>query len=308
MKTIAEHKLGEAIRTKGYIKSSARATTNSGSPYLSLTFADTSGSINGKLWNVTPAQERLLVQGTVVEFAGTVSEYAGRLQVTLQSVDRASGDVADFVQSAPTDIAKLRAHIEQTVHNMNHVTLQRISQHFLTQFADTLYEYPAAKSMHHAYRGGLAHHISGMLRIAEAVVPNYPGINADLLYTAIIIHDLGKTVELTDPFSPEYSLEGSLLGHISLLFGELVKVESYFPGDESLLLLKHMVLAHHGKLEWGSPKKPATIEAYLLHQIDLMDANMNALSQALADVEVGDMSPKLFALDNQSFYKHHLTP
>lgn len=308
MKTISEYKLGEAIRTKAYIKNATKGVASSGAPYLSLTFGDTGGTIEGKLWNVTPAQERILVTNTVVDVTGTISEYGGRPQISLQSVVQATGDVSDFVQSAPVDINKLRAHIEQTVYEMNHVTLQKIAQHFLTLFDKSLYEYPAAKKMHHAYRGGLAHHISGMLTLAKTAAAQYPGINIDLLNAGIIIHDLGKTVELTDPFSPEYSLEGNLLGHIPILFGELVKLESWFPGDESVLLLKHIVLSHHGKFEWGSPKQPGIIEAQLLHYIDHMDANMNALSTAMQSVEVGDMSPKIYAVNNQAFYQHTLTP
>lgn len=310
MKTIKEHDVGQHIKTKAYIQHAARNVAKNQKPYLSLTFADTSGNIEGKLWNVTDTQVKLLTVGTVVEFEGVISYYGDRLQVNLSEVHPATGDIQDLLPASPVDIKPIRDYIEAVVDNMQHDTLQRIVKHFLTKYEDAFYTYPAAKRIHHAYRGGLAHHVEGMLRMAKTMCDLHPDVHADLLYTAVIIHDIGKTIELTDAFTPEYSLEGTLIGHISLIQNEFHELRKWFPngdGPRTLLLLQHMVLSHHGRLEWGSPVTPGILEAQILHQLDTLDANVNAIENALAETDEDAYTANLFALDNKKFYKHGLS-
>lgn len=310
MKTIKEFDVGQTIEAKAYIQHATPGVAKNRKPYLTLVFADTSGTIEGKLWNVTDTQRKQLTVGTVVSFKGVVSYFVDRLQVNLSEVYPATGELKDLLAPSPVDIPAIQAHIEQVVANMQNDILQRIVKHFLTKYAESFYSFPAAKRIHHAYRGGLAHHVSGMLHLAEAVVKQHPKIHADLLYAGIIIHDIGKTRELTDAFAPEYSLEGTLIGHISLIQDEFTELRKWYKtedGQEALLLLQHMVLSHHGRQEWGSPVTPGILEAQILHQLDQLDANMNSIEHALANTEDDQYTESLFALSNKKFYKHTLS-
>ena len=143
-----------------------------------------------------------------------------------------------------------------------------------------------------------------MLRIANAICELYPSLNKDLLFSGITLHDLGKTIELSGPVVPEYTVEGKLLGHISISQAIIKETadEMHISGEE-VVLLQHMILAHHGKNEYGSPVLPQIKEAEVLYLIDNMDARINMLDKALETVEPGSFSKRVFALENRAFYK-----
>lgn len=144
-----------------------------------------------------------------------------------------------------------------------------------------------------------------MLGIARQLHELYPSINKDLLYAGIILHDIGKIKELSGVVSTTYTLEGKLLGHITIMVEEIAEMakELQVEEKEEVLILQHLILSHHGKAEWGSPKPPMVKEAELLHIIDLIDAKMNMLDKALDKVQPGEFTERLFAMDNRSFYK-----
>ena len=143
-----------------------------------------------------------------------------------------------------------------------------------------------------------------MLDLAKAIASLYPSLDNDLLYAGVILHDLGKVMELSGPISTVYTVEGNLLGHISIMVNEIGKAadELSISGEE-VMILQHLVFSHHGKAEWGSPKPPLIKEAEILHYIDNIDAKMNMLDRALERVKPGEFSERVFALDNRSFYK-----
>jgi 3'-5' exoribonuclease len=143
-----------------------------------------------------------------------------------------------------------------------------------------------------------------MLDLAKAIAQLYPSLDTDLLYAGVILHDLGKVIELSGPISTTYTVAGNLLGHISIMVNEIGKAaEELNIHGEEVMVLQHMVLSHHGKAEWGSPKPPLIKEAEILHLIDNIDAKMNMLDRALERVKPGEYTEKIFALDNRSFYK-----
>lgn len=143
-----------------------------------------------------------------------------------------------------------------------------------------------------------------MLKLSEAICDLYPTLNRDLLYAGVILHDIGKVIELSGPVGTMYTVEGNLLGHISIMVNEIGQAanELKIEGEE-VMLLQHLVLSHHGKEEWGSPKKPMIQEAEILHYIDNIDAKMNMLTRALDKTKPGEFTERLFPLDNRSFYK-----
>ena len=173
----------------------------------------------------------------------------------------------------------------------------------INKFGDKLYSYPAAVSIHHEYSSGLLMHSISMADLANYLCPVYD-CDHDLMITGCLLHDMGKIIELEGPIVYKYSTEGKLLGHISIMAAELrkaadeLKIKSEIP-----LLLEHMVLSHHGQQEFGSPVMPYTKEALLLSLIDNLDSKMVVVNKAVADVEPGNFSNKVFSLDNRSFYK-----
>ena len=145
-----------------------------------------------------------------------------------------------------------------------------------------------------------------MLDLAKAISTLYPSINKDLLYGGIILHDIGKTIELSGPIATEYTVQGKLIGHISILQSEIIEAaKKHNITGEVVTLLQHMVLSHHGKLEYGSPVLPVILEAEVMYQIDNMDSKIVMINKALKDVEVGGSSNRIMGLDGRSFYKHH---
>ena len=151
---------------------------------------------------------------------------------------------------------------------------------------------------------GLAYHVVSMLDLAKAIAMLYPSLNKDLLYAGVILHDLGKVMELSGPVSTVYTVEGNLLGHITIMITEIGKAADELDiKAEEIMILQHLVLSHHGKAEWGSPKPPLVREAEVLHYIDNIDAKINMMDRALEKVNPGEFTERVFALDNRSFYK-----
>src|SRR5690625_2187742 len=183
--------------------------------------------------------------------------------------------------------------------------MQRIVRTFIKNHQEDVFIYPAASRNHHGYASGLAHHIVSMLGLAREVCKLYPQLKNDLLYAGVILNDLGKLKELSGVITTSYTLEGKLLGHIPMMVEESGNVakELKVEGEEEVFILQHLVLSHHGKAEWGSPKPPLVQEAEILHFIDQIDAKMNMLDRSLSKVKPGEFTERLFAMDNRSFYK-----
>src|SRR5690625_4720190 len=212
--------------------------------------------------------------------------------------------VSDFLQKSPIAKEELQEKVMEAVFEMQNPNIQRIVRAFITKYNEDLFIYPAASKNHHAYVSGLAHHIVSMLKIGKQLCEIYPELNKDLLYAGIILHDIGKLHELSGVVSTSYTVEGNLLGHISIMVTEIKQIaeELKITGEE-VIILQHLVLSHHGKAEWGSAKPPLVREAEILHLIDLIDAKMNMLNRALDKTKPGEFTERLFALDHRSFYK-----
>ena len=165
--------------------------------------------------------------------------------------------------------------------------------------------YPAAVKNHHNYVGGLAYHTLSMARLAESVLAMYPYLNRDLLLAGILLHDLGKTIELSEPVLPEYTAAGNLLGHISLMSNLIDReaVRQKVENTEEVMLLKHLILSHHGKMEYGSPVVPMVPEAEVLTILDNLDARLVMMKDSIDQTLPGMFGPRVFALDNRMIYR-----
>ena len=309
MKKIKDFIEGDHLEVDLLVSNLTKGVTNSGAPYMSLTLQDSSKSIDAKLWDVKPEIEKALEIGKVYKFKLEINNYRNALQakvISLEPVDQASLDMSEFVMSSPISKEDLRSQISSALNSIKNENIAKIVTAMLNYYDKDVYEYPAASKIHHNFVGGLATHVCGMIKLADAISGIYPQVNRDYLVAGVILHDLGKIEEFTSPLVTEYSVEGKLLGHISILDARLLDAGKSLKLEDSkeLLLLRHMVLSHHGEYEFGSPVRPETIEAEILSYIDNIDAKINILDKAFAEIKVGEFTGKIFAMDNRMFYKH----
>ncbi|WP_203334876.1 3'-5' exoribonuclease YhaM [Planococcus beigongshangi] len=307
-KGITQRAVGETIDEFLLIKQSVKGVTTTGNPFMSLVLQDKSGDIEAKLWDTKDEHEKLFAAETIVRVGGEIHNYRGKNQLRIKSIRPAKPEenqsIGDLLPASEKSTDQLFEEIMQYLFEMENPQIQRITRHILKKHQQSVLTYPAATRNHHDYVSGLADHVVSMLQLGKALLAIYPTLNKDLLYAGIILHDIGKVFELSGPIATTYTVEGNLLGHISIMVTEISKTadELEIEGEE-VMLLQHMVLSHHGKEEWGSPKRPMIKEAEMLHYIDNIDAKMMMLDRALEKTKPGEFSERLFPLENRSFYK-----
>ncbi|WP_053365472.1 3'-5' exoribonuclease YhaM [Bacillus sp. FJAT-27245] len=307
-KKILEHETGEQVEQFLLIKNSVKGIASNGKPFLTLILQDKSGEIEAKLWDAGEDDERNYCAQNIVKVAGEIQNYRGKNQLKIRQIRPAGPHegvkIDDFLETAPVSRDEMAGKLTQYIFEMKNPNIQRITRHLLKKHQRAFMEYPAATKNHHEFVSGLAYHVVSMLDLAKVISNLYPSLDRDLLYAGIILHDMGKVLELSGPISATYTVEGNLLGHITIMVNEIGKTaEELGIAGEEVIILQHMVLSHHGKAEWGSPKPPLIKEAEILHYIDNLDAKMNMLDGALERVKPGEFSERVYALDNRSFYK-----
>lgn len=309
-KQLADFQDGDQVKVFALIKDAQIRKTRKGDDYLALTFSDRSGDLAGNFWDVDEQQEETLKPGVVVYVEGTRSAYQGKPQLNIDNVRLATVNEPnapeDYVARAPESEDKIKDDLRPFVAAITNPTWRKIVFYLLKQHGEDFFKSPAAKSNHHAYAGGLSFHTLSILRLAKAVCGLYPDINKGLLYAGALLHDLGKTVELSGAVATQYTVTGKLIGHISLIDGEICAACDELGLDQDdmqVVLLRHMVLSHHGLQEYGSPVRPELMEAEILHHLDELDASIMMMDSALAKTAPGDFTDRIFALDNRSFYR-----
>ena len=295
------------------IKSAEVRQTRAGKDYIAFTFQDDSGEIEGKLWDAQPHNVAEYTAGKVVHMQGRREVYNNTPQVNqlVLRLPRAGepNDPADFREKPPVDPKDLRDYLAQMIFKIENPVWQRVVRALYSKYDKEFYSYPAAKTNHHAFESGLAFHTATMVCLADAIGDIYPQLNKSLLFAGIMLHDLAKVIELSGPDDTEYTVRGNLIGHIALIDEEITKVLLELKIDDSkedVIVLRHVILSHHGLLEYGSPVRPRIMEAEILHMIDNLDAEMMMMTGALAKVGEGEMTSRIFAMDNRSFYKPNL--
>jgi 3'-5' exoribonuclease len=277
--------------------------------YLALTLGDRTGQIESRMWENFADGAAGFEQGDVVKVRAEVCRYNGRLQLNLDKLRVAAADeveLADYVPHTQKDVEELWSTLVRTVDSFSDLSLQALLRSFLDDpaFASAFRQAPAAKSLHHAWLGGLLEHVVSLVGLCELAARHYPEINRDLLLTGAVLHDIGKLEELSWGTSFDYTLQGQLVGHITLGIAMIEKKLAALPDFPLALriLVEHMVLSHHGKLEFGSPKLPMTPEAVLLHYLDDLDAKMHMMRSEFArheaeGGEAGEMTDWVRAMD-----------
>lgn len=289
----------------------ALLTASNGKDYFNLTLSDETGVINGKKWDVKQEEKDQFRAGELIFIEGVGSEYAGKPQLIIHSMRHVNQfdpiDESMFFPKAPASIDNLKREIYQYIEKIDNQHLYVITKTLIDRYQEPYFQFPAATKNHHAFISGLAYHVKTMLELGDCYLKLYPNINKDLLYAGIILHDLGKVVELSDHMAPEYTLEGKLIGHINICVEAIKRVadEKGFKSEE-VILLQHMVLSHHGKMEFGSPKEPMLLEAVVLHMIDEADATINMITRELEEVTPGNFTKRMRTMDGKAFYKHSL--
>ena len=306
MKMISEFTDHDHIEGQFLVGSVSKGVNANGGSYFSVDLRDASGSITAKKWDATLADEELFVSGNVISISAETNRYKDALQLkilTASLVPLEEIDVNRFLKAPPVSKEELVKKFNNYVDSIKNEDCSKLLKYLVKKFGDKVYSYPAAVSIHHEYSSGLLMHSITMADLASYLYKIYDA-DYDILITGCLLHDLGKVIELEGPIVYKYSLEGKLLGHISIMVSEIRKAAQELNiTSEIPLLLEHMVLSHHGQPDFGSPIMPLTKEALLLSLIDNLDSKMVVVNKALNDVEPGNFSNKIFPLDNRSFYK-----
>ncbi len=287
-------------------------TTQANKPYISLIFCDKTGQLEARVWD--PADPRIakdFERGDVVKARGCVQRFNDRLQMKVDQVRKALPmeiDKTDLMPATTQDVDVLWGQMLGFVESFTDPHLKLLLTTVLAdpQIASAYREAPAAKQLHHAWLGGLLEHVVSLLTLADRVAPHYPILYRDLLLTGVILHDIGKIRELSWDIGFEYTVEGVLLGHIQMGTALAEKTMDSLPGfpPKLRLLVLHMILSHHGKLEFGSPKLPMIPESLVLNFVDDLDAKMQAIQSEFDKcIREGkgpdEMSGKVWALDQR---------
>ncbi len=275
--------------------------------YLSITFQDDTGIIDAKLWNASEENMNQLKEGCVIRGKGDIIKYGQNRQMKIISIDDISTNTSaqvQFLQKAPINQDTLNKELYAYIKKISNMKIYSIVKYLYDMHIEKIIMYPAASKNHHEVVSGLAYHTLSMLKTGEALIGVYPQLNKDLIYGGILLHDIGKTVELSGPVVPSYTIEGKLLGHISIASAMIKEAADKLNiKGEEVMLLEHIVLSHHGKNEFGSPVLPQIREAEIVSFIDNMDARINMIDKLLDTIEPGEFSKRTFALENRSFYK-----
>jgi 3'-5' exoribonuclease len=256
----------------------------SGEPYLALTLGDRSGQIEAKMWDNVEEAIDAFEQDDFVKVKGLLNKYKNRFQITIHKLRRlgeAEVDFSDYLPKTTKDIGELWQTLAGFVAAFRDPYLKALIEAFMAdpEIAEAYRNAPAAKTLHHAYIGGLLDHVVSLFRTCDLVCRNYPQINRDLLLAGAFLHDIGKIHELTYNRSFSYTTRGQLLGHmvieLEMLHDKIAQVPG-FPG-ELQTLVEHLIISHHGQYEFGSPKLPMFPEALMLHYLDDLDSKMESM-------------------------------
>ena len=287
MKFIETLREGERLNDVYLCKYKQSAVTKNGKPYENLILQDKTGTIDAKIWEPNSMGIDDFDMMDYVAVVGDVTSVQGALQVNIKRVRKVREgeyDPANYLPVSEYDIEDMYKQLLSFVNGIKNPYLSKVAKHFFVENVDFVKRFKfssAAKSVHHGFVGGLLEHTLSVLKLCQFYVKQYPILNEDLLYTAALCHDIGKVYELSAFPENDYTDDGQLLGHIVMgceMVGEQIRAIDGFPkklGNE----LKHCILAHHGELEFGSPKKPALVEAVALNFADNTDAKMETLKE-----------------------------
>ena len=294
---VKDIKEGEAVRDLFLVAAKAQLSSNAGKPYLNLALRDRTGQFEARVWDRAEEIGKRFDRDDIVEVSGTAIQYQGRMQLKVHDVQKSAGtkpDMSDFLPVTKQGIEPLWKRLRALVAEIADPDLRRLLDQVYSdspeaETARRFRQAPGGKSMHHDYIGGLLEHTVSVAEICRFLSGHYEGVDRGMLIAGALLHDVGKVEELSYEGTFDYTDEGRLLGHLYMGAEYVSRVCDGIGGFplEKKMLLKHMILSHHGELEFGSPKRPKTLEAILLHFVENMDAKANAFTEAMADLREG---------------------
>jgi len=297
---VKDIKAGDKVSDTFLVLDKNMAFSQKGAPYLSLRLGDRTGDIEGRVWDRAVELDKLFRKGDVVLIQSRAASYKNMIQLSIVDIRKAGDDGADlreYALSSRFDRDEMFRGVMAFIARIENPHLKKLLESFFADpsIAEGFKEAPAAKAFHHNYIGGLLEHTLSVLHLLDRVAGHYGTLNRDLLIAGGILHDIGKIRELSHKPLIEYSDTGRLIGHIVLgvemLDAKIAQMDD-FPGQLAMEL-RHIILSHHGILEYGSPKRPKTVEALVIHYIDDMDAKVNAFRGFIenADDDESDWTP-----------------
>ena len=287
---------GETIRNIYLCKGKRSAETRNGKPYDNLILQDKTGVLDGKVWDPNSGGIADYDEMDFIEVYGEIINYNNNLQLNIKQIRKAEEteySMADYLPTSGKDTEKMYQELLGYVKKIENPYLRQVVEYYFVKdeaFIRKFKAHSAAKSVHHGFSGGLLEHTLSVVKFCEYMVGAYPILNSDVLYTAAICHDIGKIKELSPFPENDYTDDGQLLGHIVIgveMISEAARSIPDFP-DRLASELKHCIVAHHGELEYGSPKKPALAEAFALNFADCADAKMQTLTEIFKDKNTYD--------------------
>ena len=284
----AEHE-NKNITASFVVASKQVKPKKSGDPYLALTLADRTGSIEAKMWDGVPEAMGTFEQDDVIKIRGLINKYNGRFQLTIHKIrrmDESEVEYADYLPKTSKDVDALWQTLAEFIASFKDENLKALVLSFMAdpELERGYKNAPAAKTLHHAFIGGLLDHVVSLFTSCDLVCRNYPSVNRDLVLTGAFLHDIGKIHELSYARSFGYTTSGQLLGHMIIELEMLHQKLAAFPDfpPQLKILIEHMIISHHGQYEFGSPKLPMFPEALLLHYMDDLDSKMEAMRAQFA--------------------------
>jgi len=280
---IASLQSGMKLDSVYLVRDVMKRNKKTGEPYVFLNLQDATGTLNAVMWE--RAELFLSNQarpGDFVHLKGDINRYNNQLQLTIREADKVSSDIVDLEKFLPTSrrpLPEMRRELEEWIGRVKTPHLRALLDDFFgdDRFLTTFLRAPAARTMHQAYVGGLVEHTLGVVKNALSIARNYEGVNEDILITGALIHDGSKVVEYSYQTVIQFTTPGRLVGHLCLMTIEIEKRAARIPDfpEQDKMLLQHMILSHHGRREWGSPKLPMTAEALILFYADYIDAYLS---------------------------------
>lgn len=294
------------------IKSADKRMTAKGAAYLNLMLSDNDGDIDAKLWDYRETPDTVFEKYDFVKVRGQFVQFNDQKQFRIDRIRRVTPEdnvnIEDYVPSACLPGNVMLEEIQNIVMDFTDADIKNLVMCLLEKYKEQLIYWPAAKALHHAVRGGLLMHTLTMLRMADRVCEVYTYVNHDLLFAGVILHDIAKIQEIDAAVTGvpgDYTVQGNLLGHLVMGAIEVDRVGRELGIDQdTLMLLEHMLISHHGVPEYGAAKYPMIIEAEVLSALDDLDAKMYEFSTEIFKTDVGEFTPKQWSLDNRILYNH----
>lgn len=295
------------------IKTVERKLTSRGVPFLDMTLTDSDGEVGAKLWDYKEELHGEFVPNDLVKVRGTMTPFNDTQQLRIERIRRVSDEdgvrIEDFVPSAGFSGEAMFDELIAVADAFGDEELKLLVKTLLNEYRDRLIYWPAAFRLHHAIRGGLLYHTLSILRMAQSVAKIYPFIDSDLLFAGVILHDIAKTQEFDvapTGIASGYTVDGNLVGHLVRGAMAVEKCGRELGlSEETLMLVEHMIISHHGEPEFGAAVRPMFLEAEILSELDTLDAKIYEIEQACRGVEPGEFTQRQWALDNRKLYNHN---